>query len=287
MVVASTPVPTSKLQCASERRSTRVGAISVAGVAAASGGSMRRFFRRAASVPRALPDDNGRRSRRVHSRATPPAMRRRSLVALLAIALAHCGPSLALTDAARDTSDAATADDTTVYDAFHDGFAPLDSVSFIEAGSTDVLGTVHGACSTLMNPAPPIVPTTSTAPMPAPTGGTIGDGWYFLTASTRYVPADAGPDGDDAGDASLEAAVASRSVALLIVGARVMYEIARTGRDADSTVTYTFSLSGSRIVLTGVCPTTAASPIDGYDATATTLALHDSMAHQIDTYARQ
>jgi hypothetical protein len=115
-----------------------------------------------------------------------------------------------------------------------------------------------GACNAIANVGAPVTPVCASGPPPTMTGGTIADGTYIKTSETDYGCADAGgPNAPQAftfvvsdgcvqaaqtssGESSMNSPDASTSNTFLDGGL--------------STATYSLSVEGSQLILTGICP---------------------------------
>jgi hypothetical protein len=151
------------------------------------------------------------------------------------------------------------------------------------AGGTSGLGGAAGACNTLVNAAPPVVQTRVAEAAPAPAGGTIVDGTYFLTSAIYYT----GPGGLTRTDANTPKAVLVISNAAC--GTATVQDVSSDPALGypDSHETVTFKPSGTQVSVFGVCPPSGNSGLSiGYTATPTTFALLRSDGF-VRTYKKQ
>jgi hypothetical protein len=124
-------------------------------------------------------------------------------------------------------------------------------------------GFAYGCdCNNLDLPASSVTIAQGAGAPPTPTGGTITDGTYLLTALTDYSTS-----GSEAGATAMAVYRFSGT------------SVDRVGRRPDGRVergTGTYSLSGTSITLTLSCGASSTLGTQGYSATATTLTLTDA-----------
>jgi hypothetical protein len=148
-------------------------------------------------------------------------------------------------------------------DAGHtDAGAPSDAqaeAAVPQDAATEATGTTDStpACNTLTNAAPSVTIDQVAMDPPAPEGGTIADGTYWMTSVAIYTGAD-GPTG----------ATGAAQTTIAITGATI--QVVSAGEPATRTVT--LATSGASYTSTDTCPDTTIVQ-GGYTATASTLVI--------------
>lgn len=137
-----------------------------------------------------------------------------------------------------------------------------------DSGTSDAASDSGGACNSVAKSGPVVTITCASGAVPAGTGGTIVDGTYNLTAHVRYL-ADGGACSGGT-DQSTE----------VIAGTSVQV-IGGTGA-----LSGTITVSGAMLTFNITCPS-AASGVDTFTATPTTLTIFDAMAGRVYTYTKQ
>ncbi|HEY6463794.1 MAG TPA: hypothetical protein VIY73_26675 [Polyangiaceae bacterium] len=134
--------------------------------------------------------------------------------------------------------------------------AAVDAASSADAGGNEASASDAGAaCHDLGNAAPAITIQQVVGDPPAPEGGAIADGTYWLTAATIYTG-----DGDAPGPSG------SAHTTVRIAGTTM--DVAASGTPPTRTLTLT--TNGTSITAADTCPDTETSQAT-YSATATTL----------------
>jgi hypothetical protein len=173
------------------------------------------------------------------------------LVALSVACSASTEPSSTTQDAESDTATSETATDT--------------------GAATDTSAEdTAGACNTLANAAPEITSATTTAAMPAPTGGTIVDGTYFLTASTVYESTSTG----------------SKLQETITIAGGTLSSVKRGVTNPTDRTTWSYSTSGTTVTVTRTCPSSKTQML-GFTAGGATLTTFDTVANISKTYTKQ
>src|SRR5580704_13611411 len=113
------------------------------------------------------------------------------LFSLFSLFVAGCSSSSGGPDTPVTPEDAGHADSATNHDANVSPDAVADVLVTPDGSGSD--GPIEAAtvCNSLMNTAPPVVLETIAQDPPAPTGGTVAPGTYFMTAAAIYT----GPEG--------------------------------------------------------------------------------------------
>ena len=121
--------------------------------------------------------------------------------------------------------------------------------------ASDAASDAAPSCNALANAAPIVSVEQGASDPPAPQGGTVVDGTYWLTAAVVYT----GPSGPTG-------MTGTAQTTLLVQGGTV--QMATSGTPATRTVTFT--TSGTDLDSVDTCPDTD-SRSSGYTATASTL----------------
>jgi hypothetical protein len=120
-------------------------------------------------------------------------------------------------------------------------------------------------CNSLVDDGPTVTATEVAAAVPTPTGGTIANGTYALTALTAYTGV-----GGPTGNLALTA-----SEVQTISGTTMQQEGTINGK--ESRYTTMISTSGTTISTSDTCPSPSMAT-HGYTATATELRIYDAMS---------
>ena len=132
------------------------------------------------------------------------------------------------------------------------------------ASGTTGLGGASGGCNTLVNQAPVVAKFQAAANPPAPGGGPIVDGTYYLSEANTYT----GPNG-------AWGPLASTIQDTLVItnaasGTATVQEVTSGDGGADSHASFTMTPAGTMATATSDCPKPSISVSFGYTATATT-----------------
>jgi hypothetical protein len=138
-------------------------------------------------------------------------------------------------------------------------------------------------CNALCNAAAPVVNAVGVVGVaPTPTGGTILDGTYYLTAETQYEDADSGADGG----------VLSTNQQTIIIsttdGITTWQVIQSSNGGPNETITISAVAEGSQVYLTSSCPAVL-QKAGGYSASGSQLFFYDQGAGSVDekVYTKQ
>lgn len=122
--------------------------------------------------------------------------------------------------------------------------------------TTDAADAAGGACSTVVNGGALVSEVAGAGAKPAPAGGAIADGTYFLTNHDVYPPSS--PDGN------------TRRRTIKFTGNKVETAENDTGKP-EARLSGTYTTSGTMITFSITCPATGTVTLP-YTATATTFA---------------
>jgi hypothetical protein len=113
---------------------------------------------------------------------------------------------------------------------------------------TQTLSDAQVACNSLCNTAPSISVLSYSGTAPAPTGGTILDGTYFLSSKTQFTGGDSGADGG-AGYSEQETVVITTSG-----GVTELQDIQSSNGGPAQTLAFSLVAQGPSLYLTALCP---------------------------------
>jgi hypothetical protein len=125
-------------------------------------------------------------------------------------------------------------------------------------------GGIPGGCNSLVNAAPVVAKFQAATNPPAPGGGPIVDGTYYLSQAITYTgPGGAsGPLGSTIQDTLVITNAAS--------GTATVQEVTSGDGGADAHASFTLTPAGTMATVTITCPSPSISVSFGYTATATT-----------------
>jgi energy-converting hydrogenase Eha subunit B len=132
-------------------------------------------------------------------------------------------------------------------------------------------------CVALVNEAPLVQQVNASGEPPTPTGGTITDGTYFLTAAAVYgADAAVGPTG-----------ASYQDMTVLSGGGTTYALVSGVGNDAQFS-NGTVATIGTGIAITQTCPSNMVYPYPRYSVAGTTITLFSSGATTtVLTYSKQ
>ncbi len=139
-------------------------------------------------------------------------------------------------------------------------------------------GDAGPACNSVTNGATTVSINNVPAAVPAPMGGTLVDGTYYLTQASVYTGA-GGASGSTG--ATLQAST-------VLSGGTYQYVQNQNGK-GDSATSGTYTTSGTSITVEQTCPLPSAVPYSGYTATSTSFTLYGTIGGNSGslTYTKQ
>jgi hypothetical protein len=124
-----------------------------------------------------------------------------------------------------------------------------DEAGVADAGCGQTQTDAHAACNSVCNQAPAVAAIGVTGTAPAPTGGAIVDGTYYVTARTLWGDADAGYDGGTIFTSSETVVITTSN------GVSIWDDIASTASGtSEDTSTLSVVASGTDLLITALCP---------------------------------
>lgn len=139
-------------------------------------------------------------------------------------------------------------------------------------GGVTATGGASGACESSVQSPNDIPETQGTGTYPAPAGGTIADGTYYLTSFEVYAPGTA--------DSHV------RARAIVIEGSQLT--TINVDDNAPAVISQgVVNTAGTNLDVTFSCPNAGANVQIGYTATATELWIHDTDEPNVQKYTKQ
>jgi hypothetical protein len=153
--------------------------------------------------------------------------------------------------------------------------SPADAGTLFEAGPAadascpQTFSDAQAVCTPICNGASTINVVGVAASAPAPTGGPLLDGTYYLTARSDFEGADSGADGGTV------FTVQETIVVTTTNGVTILQDIQSRNGGAQDTTTIAVVASGNQLYFTGLCPQSIQGP-QYYSASGNTLKVYDT-----------